>query len=55
MNDDEWVCKANKTPGLADIGVAFPTIGSICRRQKRYHHFYLWCLYYGSLHLQLVC
>ena len=39
MNDDEWVCKANKTPGLADIGVAFPTIGSICRRQERYHHF----------------
>ncbi|KHC52757.1 hypothetical protein MEW_02567 [Candida albicans P60002] len=34
MNDDEWVCKANKTPGLADIGVAFPTIGSICRRQR---------------------
>ena len=26
MNDDEWVCKANKTPGLADIGVAFPTL-----------------------------
>lgn len=34
MNDDEWVCKVNKTPGLADIGLIFPNVPSICRRQR---------------------
>ncbi|KAL6450655.1 LOW QUALITY PROTEIN: SRF1 Regulator of phospholipase D SRF1 [Candida maltosa Xu316] len=34
MNDDEWVCRVNNTPGLAEIGLVFPTISSICRRQR---------------------
>ncbi|RCK67328.1 Regulator of phospholipase D SRF1 [Candida viswanathii] len=49
MNDDEWVCKVNKTPGLADIGLVFPTIPAICHRQRALAAFlfmvlFLWVL-----------
>lgn len=49
LNDDEWVCRVNRTPGLADIGLVFPTIPKICHRQRALAAFlfmvlFLWVL-----------
>lgn len=33
--DDEWVCRANPNTGdLSKVGVFYPTVASICRRQR---------------------
>lgn len=32
--DDEWVCQDDNTPDLQNIGIFYPTVHSICRRQR---------------------
>lgn len=34
LYDDEWVCQDDNTPILANIGIYYPTVYSICRRQR---------------------
>ncbi|ODV69421.1 hypothetical protein HYPBUDRAFT_151191 [Hyphopichia burtonii NRRL Y-1933] len=34
LYDDEWVCEVDNTPDLNSIGIYYPTVNSICRRQR---------------------
>ncbi|CAK7895480.1 regulator of phospholipase D Srf1p [[Candida] anglica] len=34
LYDHEWVCMNDNNPDLATIGIFYPTVGSICRRQR---------------------
>ena len=34
LYDDEWVCQNDNTPQLAQLGIYYPSVSSICRRQR---------------------
>lgn len=34
LYDDEWVCQSNNTPTLQALGIYYPTVSFLCRRQR---------------------
>lgn len=34
LYDNEWVCQNDNTPELAQLGIYYPSVSSICRRQR---------------------
>lgn len=59
LYDDEWVCQSDNTPDLQALGIYYPTVSSLCRRQRALASFLflvlcLWVLVFTVLLIRVV-